>query len=84
VISKDLGSMEKSFKKFKTLRRYLILLREITAPAAHFMFPGHMTVSGVVLCLSLAGLVGRLKMKMYWQNDDRGDTGKPAGLPYRP
>ena len=22
-------------------------------------------------------------MKMYWQNDDRGDTGKPAGLPYQ-
>ena len=72
--------MEKSFKKFKTLRRYLILLREIRAPAAHFMFPGHMTVSGVVLCLSLAGLVGRLKMKMCWQIDD-GVTGRPTGPP---
>jgi len=30
------------------------------------MFPGHMTVSGVMLCLSLAGLVGRPDMKDYW------------------
>jgi len=44
------------------------------------MFPGHKTVSGVVLCLSLAGLVGRLEMKVYWQKDE-GVTGRPVGPP---
>jgi len=44
------------------------------------IFPGHKTVSGVVLCLSLAGLVGRLEMKVYWQKDE-GVTGRPVGPP---
>jgi hypothetical protein len=34
----------------------------------HFMFPGHMTVSEVMLCSSLAGLAGQpeIDMKDYW------------------
>jgi len=47
----------------------------------HFIFPGHMTVTGVMLCSSPAGRAGQPDMKNYWQNDDAGVTGKPAGPP---
>jgi hypothetical protein len=45
------------------------------------MFPGHMTVSGVMLCSRLAGRAGWPPMKKVWQNVDDGVTGKPAGPP---
>ena len=49
----------------------------------HFMFPGHMTVSGVMLCSSSAGQADWLDMKDYWQNDDEGVADRPAGPPGR-
>jgi len=47
------------------------------------MFPGHMTVSEVMLCSRLAGRAGWPDMKNYWQNVDDGVAGKPAGPPER-
>jgi hypothetical protein len=44
------------------------------------VFPGHMTVSGVVLCWFLAGLAGRPDMKNYWQNNEP-NVGLATGPP---
>ena len=46
---------------------------------SHFIFPGHMTDAWMMLCSSPAGHAGRLEMKVYWQNDDEGGSGRPAG-----
>jgi len=55
--------------------------RDAVAKKVTIMCPGHMTVSEMMVRLSLAGRVGRSDMKDYWQNDDDGVTGKPAGPP---
>ena len=62
------GRMKKNQKKMRFLT---------------IVFPGHTTVSGMMVCSRLAGRAGWPEMKVYWQIDD-GVTGKPAGPPDRP
>ena len=53
---------------FKVKMSESLLTSAATSKEKTIMFPGHMTVSEVMVCSSLSGLVGRpdMDMKDYW------------------